>query len=114
VNDELKPCPFCGITPKLMHDGITGAWYRGECTQYCEGHATVMWGDRDAVIASWNTRPIEDELRARWDAIPWAALYDPSAADNRLDIERWYDANAPRQRMTDEQAAALVELIRRA
>ena len=34
--------------------------------------------------------------KALWDAVPWAALYDPSEAHNRYDIEQWYDAHAPK------------------
>lgn len=40
------------------------------------------------------------ELTARRsfaDSVPWAALYDPSEAHNRYDIERWYDAHVRKE-----------------
>jgi hypothetical protein len=71
MSEELKPCPFCGqthtntirITPvKRDDDGneIQGDPYyavRLDCL-----HPHYKW---EIPLTMWNTRPIEDELRAR-------------------------------------------------
>ena len=57
--------------------------------------------DDDGVLLShdaWDAVERElHELQAFKSGVPWAALFDPSAADNRLDIEIWYDNNAPQE-----------------
>ena len=57
--------------------------------------------DADGVLLShdaWDAVERElHELQAFKSGVPWAALFDPSAADNRLDIEIWYDNNAPQE-----------------
>ena len=57
--------------------------------------------DADGVLLShdaWDAVERElHELQAFKAGVPWAALFDPSAADNRLDIEIWYDNNAPQE-----------------
>jgi hypothetical protein len=49
--NELKPCPFCGGTNICTEKGIN--------LNYCDSCSA------EANIEHWNTRPIEDELRAR-------------------------------------------------
>lgn len=59
---ELKPCPFCGgeaFEPTI--DGALPDWYvpLTSCMNNdCEENAWMS-------IDNWNTRPIEDALRAR-------------------------------------------------
>ena len=48
---ELKPCPFCGGTNICTEKGIN--------LNYCDSCSA------EANIEHWNTRPIEDALRAR-------------------------------------------------
>ena len=109
MSDELKPCPFCGITPKLEYNSIVKFWYRGECTPYCEGHAALTWASREFVMRNWNERPVEDALRAenaalmaQWEAVPWEALRSIceeafDATDAVCEVDDWLDANAPKQ-----------------
>lgn len=60
MSDDLKPCPFCRATgDRLGRRGICdscGAWGPS---------ATLAHGRRVA----WNTRPVEDELRAEVDRL---------------------------------------------
>ena len=56
-----------------------------------EDEAKTFFGDV-AALRSENAA-----LKKKWESVPWAALYDPSEAHNRYDIERWYDANAPKE-----------------
>ena len=53
MSEELRPCPFCGAMPM------------GEDDRYmCSTLGCVM--QEDTISAKdWNTRPIEDALRAR-------------------------------------------------
>ncbi len=61
MSEELKPCPFCGEIPFVEWRNI-----RQETNTYliCKTEGctaqNIHW-DNDE---SWNTRPIEDELRA--------------------------------------------------
>ena len=53
MSEILKPCPFCGAMP-IGHDD----------RYMCSTPGCVM--QEDTISAEyWNTRPIEDELRAR-------------------------------------------------
>lgn len=52
--DELKPCPFCGGSPHLMHCGA--ATYMVQCVQ-CK--ATTDDGCLDRISANWNKREPE-------------------------------------------------------
>ena len=54
---ELKPCPFCGENPKVKQAGF------GDGKQeYTIFHCKC--GERYMHMSYWNTRPIEDALRA--------------------------------------------------
>lgn len=71
MSDELKPCPFCGsddidVTYTYVDGGLD---YYAECTDcYCRG----AWEPTGAKArAAWNSRPIEDALQARIDALEW-------------------------------------------
>ena len=48
---ELKPCPFCGGTKICTEKGLN--------LNYCDNCSA------ESNIEHWNTRPIEDGLRAR-------------------------------------------------
>ena len=71
MNEELKPCPFCGsddidVTYTYVDDGLD---YYAECTDcYCRG----AWEPTaEKARAAWNSRTIEDALRDRIDALEW-------------------------------------------
>jgi hypothetical protein len=59
MTDNLKPCPFCNSDPKLEGDDH---WWYAVCRCGADGGA-----DQTAkkAIEIWNTRPIEDALRAQ-------------------------------------------------
>jgi Lar family restriction alleviation protein len=65
VND--KPCPFCGST-NLMKQSLSGNMQHGAHSWiHCEDcGAYGKWVDAPGgdAYAAWNTRPIEDALRA--------------------------------------------------
>ena len=56
--DELKPCPFCGGGAS-NHSRIPGA----KCCAQC-GAIEGGWRGTAVKPIGWNTRPIEDALRA--------------------------------------------------
>ncbi len=52
---ELKPCPFCGA-PGAPYRAGEGEYIYAGCDKECHGFPEL--------IDKWNTRPIEDALRA--------------------------------------------------
>ena len=58
MSDELKPCPFCGNQSIEMADRETnsGVWFRYPVCYFC--------GVSCEYAKRWNTRPLEDALRA--------------------------------------------------
>jgi len=59
---ELKACPFCGGEPRLLY-GLEGEYAVGCSNDNCEFCGEDS-RDNQKVITQWNTRPIEDALRA--------------------------------------------------
>lgn len=79
MTDELKPCPFCGLKPNL-NEAVT--YQNGEKSSafvrcpHC-GLAYSFGDKNEQAVSRWNTRPIEDALRAENErlraALAWYA-----------------------------------------
>lgn len=75
MSDELKPCSFCGEAELVCYQGNKAIgtpnalyWYKIVCMKcFCQtGERSERLTDvRKLLAEDWNTRPIEDELRAR-------------------------------------------------
>jgi hypothetical protein len=109
MRDELKPCPFCGQPAETTIDS------RGETRARCANTDCVFRpGEYDdfwqGTLEEWNTRPIEDALRAEVAAIPYAKIREIAedycggrewCSDEEIDsvnvILAWCDANAPKE-----------------
>lgn len=75
MDDELKPCPFCGKSPKSEWHAWKGGTLEIACnnpncqmmtvsTGLAEPHVTrSAWNARPAEDDEWNNRPVEDALR---------------------------------------------------
>jgi len=59
---EMKPCPFCGGMPKVNDWTLKGITDK-RC--FCDNEKCPVYLSKTIAIDDWNTRPIEDELRAR-------------------------------------------------
>jgi hypothetical protein len=81
---DLKPCPLCGWSPQLatsFGEPVVGCVNRS--CDLCD----TEWFDVDA----WNTRPIEDTLRARAEAAEaaLATARAEGAAAERAAVVAW-------------------------
>lgn len=60
VRRDLKPCPFCGKTPKnLQEEGVWRHHHKVKCgTVNCYGNpqAARTWGTKEEAEIEWNTR----------------------------------------------------------
>jgi hypothetical protein len=115
MSEELKPCPFCGkpleIVSIIRRDGIDGL--SAQCPTWgCAGRQ-IAWDTAAEVVAAWNTRPVEDALRAErdaalalaakykalWEAVPWGdiakVLRDAADSFEWDAVEEWYVTHAP-------------------
>jgi len=95
---ELKPCPFCGCENISIKVGVyrNGDTSIVECED-CNGGIETP----DDAVAIWNSRPVEDELRAEIEKLE-SALVDMM----KLGINRVKDLRAE----NDALKAALREL----
>lgn len=62
---QLKPCPFCGEKPTLLHPDEEGEDYVIGCYNKCCGFSYERARDTDKqkVIDAWNTRSYEQEAK---------------------------------------------------
>ena len=65
MNDELKPCPFCGSDN--VHNTKSGKWWTTTCWN-CSV-STEAYLDEVGPPKCWNNRPIEDNLRTELDGL---------------------------------------------
>ena len=56
MSEEIKPCPFCGSEPRIIHDILGHPWaqYRAVCTSKA---CRAPFDDKDEAIEAWNKRP---------------------------------------------------------
>ena len=80
MSEALKPCPFCEKTASVIN--CPEEWNEGAVVVACDscgGSAPVVFGVKDDpnphARALWNTRPIEDALRARIAELETAIVY---------------------------------------
>lgn len=61
--EKLEPCPKCGSDVRIKHAHGCKYVFCDKCgiqsTRYYEGY------DEDVIAKEWNSRPIEDALKAR-------------------------------------------------
>lgn len=53
MNEQLKPCPFCGKQASIENAHIVCG---------CKSTWKVKDGDIQGAVKEWNSRPIEDQL----------------------------------------------------
>lgn len=65
--DELKPCPKCGSNQVAIDYRWDSLTLSKTYFVYCRSCDTYFNGNysEDSTIAKWNTRPAEDELKAK-------------------------------------------------
>ena len=122
MTDKLRPCPFCESVDISVIATETFAYLRCES---CGAQGPVLSALpmlsasepkfhllKHSAICTWNTRPAEDTLRAKWEAIPWDVLklsnnsacgggweeYGRLEDDDLDKLFAWYDANAPKEK----------------
>ena len=66
MSEELKPCPFCGGKALYCPPDYQDARHIVICNGYdCIARPSMHASSRKHVITDWNTRPVEDALRAK-------------------------------------------------
>lgn len=70
MTDELKPCSFCGGVPVVMTMYSGGGLSKFVACLNCHSGTSLS-------IVEWNTRPIEDALRARIEELEEAQQWIP-------------------------------------
>lgn len=58
VENELKPCPFCGDTAELYY-GVDGSAWKIECNGCWTTMIDGLSEGEEALINNWNTRASE-------------------------------------------------------
>lgn len=66
MSDELRECPFCGFNGVEVKGNDLRGWFC-ECPQ-CWGGIKDHCASEAEAAEDWNTRPVEDALRAERDA----------------------------------------------
>jgi len=64
---NLRPCPLCGTTENVAQ--YSGKPYKGSRQVYCNKCGLQWFTNTDGTFDHWNTRPIEDGLRAEIEAL---------------------------------------------
>jgi hypothetical protein len=67
VSDELRECPFCGKTFSSSYQLGSGQFGYG-CNEAACGCEMNGYKSREEAVTAWNTRALEDDLRAERDA----------------------------------------------
>lgn len=80
---ELKPCPFCGASPKYKIEGLGGkltVWIK--CQQCRQSSVCSDWygGDLGTMEAAWNTRSTPALTLARDALVDVKAAYAAQVA----------------------------------
>jgi Lar family restriction alleviation protein len=91
MDNELKPCPFCGGTDIRVVAPNGNDDYWAQCTKCC-AESGVKTG-RDAAIAAWNRRPLEAATRNQ-------AIEECAVALEKM--RGWGEANRLRDLKTEE------------
>ena len=126
----MKPCPWCGgkVGP-IVEEGSTFRWRRvtGCCVDGPEVRHDTLADDQDAAkaasdaaaIDAWNSRPVEDTLRAQLEAAEaeWrekfeARTIDWSEASNALYVWRHRAKDAEARAEAAEADAARYRWLR--
>ena len=107
--EALKACPFCGKRPKLKKSTRPGSEQAVvTCGDWaCYGSPTSTKGTASVTVARWNTRPVEDALRAELEQLEIAfGLYVYHTTDGKL--SKPYDVQMLNA-MHDDAVTAFVE-----
>lgn len=83
MSEELKPCPFCGVTgDNLRYDHL----HKEGCIRWLLDRAsrTETKCPGELLRKAWNTRPIEDALRAEIERLKIALIDEGRRWDETL------------------------------
>lgn len=117
--EDLKPCPFCGKTDKLekeMFLDLVGWLYRVKCNR-CPNTEPIMGSMEDAVKL-WNTRPVEDALKAEVERLKEELDAQKSVSKIAYSDIKWLCEEVEKWKkmfynLDDKHAKVLIEIRRK-
>jgi hypothetical protein len=118
MSESMRECPFCGKTLSSSYQLGSGQFGYGCNAADCGGEMNG-YKSREEAVTAWNTRALEDALRAErdaaqaeaaryralWESVPWSEIIcmadsrqfavDQDEMQDALDILDWAGAHAP-------------------
>ena len=89
MTNELKPCPFCGGKARKFREATIPPGEEYVVCLKSSGVNPTCRNDAVLKVDAWNTRPLEDELRAEAaSGERWADEYKRERDDLQAEIAR--------------------------
>jgi len=92
MENELKPCPFCGETPTLEKDELIDSWFIECHDEKCIATPFALLPNtpKEDVVSAWNTRANGKEVEVRCPNCADGKMMDDTDCDTCLGSGKLY------------------------